>query len=230
MTSIRSCYLARIGQWTHLKSSMNISIKVKQHYINFFYINLSKTSFCTAWMYQRRLCVSMRVMYECFKYVCCFFKGIFPFGYILTSVAFCHRGFWNLIGYKDQLNKYATAKISIDKNMQSLEGVMLCYVMNFYPGSPLQFSRWTVINEGPCVGSLSAFNSTFGHRSRSHNICPPDNHLSGLSISLSSLVLSWLYRLPFFKSLVWLGCDSNSQPSVLVASALPLHYHWLSLI
>ena len=63
----------------------------------------------------------------------------------------------------------------------------------------------------------------FGHSSHSHNICPLDNHLSGLSISLSSLARSWVYRLPFFKSLVWLGCDSNSQPSVLVASTLPLH-------
>ena len=77
---------------------------------------------------------------------------------------------------------------------------------------------------GSCVGRPSVFNSPFGHRSRSHNICPLDNHLSGLSISLSSLVLSWVYRLPFFKSLVWLGCDSNSQPSVLVASTLPLQY------
>ena len=75
-----------------------------------------------------------------------------------------------------------------------------------------------------CVGGPSVFNSPFGHMSRSHNIRPLDNHLSGLSISLSSLVLSWVYRLPFFKSLVWLGCDSNSQPSVLVASTLPLHY------
>ena len=65
---------------------------------------------------------------------------------------------------------------------------------------------------GSCVRGPSAFNSPFGHRSRSHNICPLDNHLSGISISLSSLVLSWIYRLPFFKSLVWLGCDSNSQP------------------
>ena len=54
---------------------------------------------------------------------------------------------------------------------------------------------------GSCVRGPSAFNSPFGHRSRSHNICPLDNHLSGLSISLSSLVLSWVYRLPFFKSL-----------------------------
>ena len=77
---------------------------------------------------------------------------------------------------------------------------------------------------GSCVGGPSAFNSPFGHGSRSHNIRPLDNHLSGLSISLSSLALSWVYRLPFFKSLVWLGCVSNSQPPVLVASALPLHY------
>ena len=71
---------------------------------------------------------------------------------------------------------------------------------------------------GSCVGGPSAFNSPFEHRSHSHNIRQLDNHLSGLSISLSSLVLSWVYRLPFFKSLVWLDCDSNSQPSVLVAS------------
>ena len=77
---------------------------------------------------------------------------------------------------------------------------------------------------GSCVGGPSASNSPFGHGSHSHNIRPLDNHLSGLSISLSSLALSWVYRLPFFKSLVWLGCDSNSQPPVLVASALPLHY------
>ena len=75
-----------------------------------------------------------------------------------------------------------------------------------------------------CVGGPSAFNFLFRYRSRSHNICHLDNHLSGLSIPLSSLVLSWVYRLPFFKSMVWLGCDSNSQPFVLVASTLPLHY------
>ena len=77
---------------------------------------------------------------------------------------------------------------------------------------------------GSCVGGPSAFNSPFGHRSHSHSICLLDNQLSDLSITLSSLVLSWVYRLPFFKSLLWLGCGSNSQPSVLVASTLPLHY------
>ena len=66
---------------------------------------------------------------------------------------------------------------------------------------------------GSCVGGPSAFNFPFGLG------CG-----SGLSITLSSLALSWVYRLPFFKSLVWLGCDSNSQPPVLVASTLPLHY------
>ena len=43
---------------------------------------------------------------------------------------------------------------------------------------------------GSCVGGSSAFNSPFGHGSRSHNIRSLDNHLSGLSISLSSLPLS----------------------------------------
>ena len=99
---------------------------------------------------------------------------------------------------------------------------MLCY--EFLSGIASSVLKVNCYQWGSCVGGPSAFNSPFGHRSRSHNICPLDNHLSGLSISLSSLVLSWVYRLPFFKSLVWLGCDSNSQPSVLVASTLPLHY------
>ena len=51
-----------------------------------------------------------------------------------------------------------------------------------------------------CVRGPSAFNSPFGHGSRSLNIRPLDIHLSGLSISLSRLALSWVYRLPFFKS------------------------------
>ena len=100
--------------------------------------------------------------------------------------------------------------------------VLLCYEsLSRIASSVLKVNcyQW-----GSCVGSVSAFNSPLEHRRRSHNICPPDSHLSGLSTSLSSLVPSWVYRLPFFKSLVWLGCDSNSQPSVLVASTLPLHY------
>ena len=60
---------------------------------------------------------------------------------------------------------------------------------------------------------------------RSHNVRPPDNHLSGLSISLSSLALSWVYRLPFFKSFgmnLWLeittfcsgGENRNYDPDI----------------
>ena len=104
----------------------------------------------------------------------------------------------------------------------SYNSFMLCY--EFLSRIASTVLKVNCYQWGSCVGGPSAFNSPFGHRSRSHNICPLDNHLSGLSISLSSLVLSWVYRLPFFKSLVWLGCDSNSQPSVLVASTLPLHY------
>ena len=100
--------------------------------------------------------------------------------------------------------------------------VMLCY--EFLSRIASSVLRVNCYQWGSCVGGPSAFNSPFGHRSRSHNICPLDNHLSGLSISLSSLVLNWVYRLPFFKSLIWLGCDSNSQVLVLVASALPLYY------
>ena len=105
---------------------------------------------------------------------------------------------------------------------------MLCY--GFL--SRIASSVLRVLFRGSCIGGPSAFNSPFGHGSRSHNIRPLDNHLSGLSISLSSLVLSRVYRLTFLKSLVWLDCDSasNSQSSVLVASDLPLHYHYQFLI
>ena len=61
------------------------------------------------------------------------------------------------------------------------------------------------------------------HGSQVNNTRPLDNHLCGLLITLSGLRLSWIYWLPFFKSLVRLGCGSNSKPPVLVASALPLH-------
>ena len=126
-------------------------------------------------------------------------------------------------------------RISIQDSLFNSQGELLsmrvlrrkCYVMLCYEFLSRIASSVLKVNcyqWGSCVGGPSAFNSPFGHRSRSHNICPLDNHLSGLSISLSSLILSWVYRLPFFKSLVWLGCDSNSQPSVLVASTLPLHY------
>ena len=48
--------------------------------------------------------------------------------------------------------------------------------------------RVNCYQRGSCVGGPSAFNSPFEHGSRSHNICPLDNNLFGLSISLSSLV------------------------------------------
>ena len=111
---------------------------------------------------------------------------------------------------------------NIIKNL--LAEILFIYLWIFIQDIASSVLKVNCYQWGSCVGSPSAFNSPFGHRSRSHNICPLDNHLSGLSISLSSLVLSWVYRLPFFKSLVWLGCDSNSQPSVMVASTLPLHY------
>ena len=92
---------------------------------------------------------------------------------------------------------------------------MLCY--EFLSRIASSVLRVNCYQWGSCGGGPNAFNSPFGHRSRSHNICPLDNHLAGLSISLSSLVLSWV-------SITIFGCDSNSQPSVLVASTLPLHY------
>ena len=81
--------------------------------------------------------------------------------------------------------------------------VMFCYAfLSRIASSVLKVNcyQW-----GSCVGGPSAFNSPFGHRS--HSRSPLNNHLSDLSISRSSLVPSWVYRLPFFKSLVWLGCD-----------------------
>ena len=71
---------------------------------------------------------------------------------------------------------------------------MLCYVLCYEFLSRIASSVLKVncYQWGSCVGGPSAFNSPFGNRSRSHNISPLDNHLSGLSISLSSLVLSWV--------------------------------------
>ena len=109
-----------------------------------------------------------------------------------------------------------------------LSYVMICY--EFLSRIASSILRVNCFQRVSCVGGPSAFNSPFGHRSRSHNIRLLDNHLFGLSISLSSLALSWVYQLPLFKSLVWLGCDSNSQPPILVASALPLHYQSMKII
>ena len=78
---------------------------------------------------------------------------------------------------------------------------------------------------GSCVGGLIAFNSPFGHRSRSHNICPLDNHLSGLSISLSSLVLSWVYRLPlpvFGIARLWLELATSRSGGEYSTFTLPV--------
>ena len=112
-------------------------------------------------------------------------------------------------------------------DLQPLGCYCYCYGLLFRIASSVL--RVNCYQWGSCVGGPSPFNSPFGHRSRSHNIRLLDNHLSGLSISLSSLALSWVNRLPFFTSLVRLGCDSNSQPPVLVASALPLHYQSVTI-
>ena len=147
----------------------------------------------------------------------------FVYSKSIFSVRVLH-GYESLVNFFSHMIAFWCNKFvfQIALEIYSVMLVMLCYeFLSRIASSVLKVNcyQW-----GSCVGGPSAFNSPFGHRSRSHNICPLDNHLSGLSISLSSLVLSWVYRLPFFKSLVWLGCDSNSQPSVLVASTLPLHY------
>ena len=127
---------------------------------------------------------------------------------------------FSLLTRKFKKKKNKPNKIFLTNHFKFTQSTVLCYESRIaFSVLKVNCYQWE-----SCVGGPSAFNSPFGHRNRSHNICPLDNHLSGLSISLSSLVLSWVYRWPFFKSLVWLGCDSNSQPSVLVASTLPLHY------
>ena len=74
--------------------------------------------------------------------------------------------------------------------------VMLCY--EFLSRIASLVLRVNCYQRGSCVGGPSAFNSPFGHGSRSRNIRLLDNHVPGLSISLSSLVLSWVCRLPFW--------------------------------
>ena len=57
---------------------------------------------------------------------------------------------------------------------------MLCY--KFLSRMASSVLRVNCYQRGFCVGGSSAFNSPFGHGSRSHNIRPLDNHLSGVSI------------------------------------------------
>ena len=75
-----------------------------------------------------------------------------------------------------------------------------CYKFLFRLASSVL--RVNCYQRGSCVGGPSMFNSPFGQGSRSRNIRPLDNHLPCLSIWFSSLALSRVYRLTFFKSLV----------------------------
>ena len=86
---------------------------------------------------------------------------------------------------------------------------LLCYEFLFR----IAFSsQGDCYQRGSCIGCPSALNSPFGHGSRSRNILPLDNHLPGLSISLSSLALSmstcfFLLAYIFWRS----GSDMLSQ-------------------
>ena len=104
-------------------------------------------------------------------------------------------------------------------NSTFYDSTLLCY--EFLSRIASSVLRVKCYQRGSCVGGPSAFNSPFEHGSRSHNIRPQDNHLSGLSISLAKLGAQ--LSISTVKSLVWLGCDLSSQTPVLVASALPLH-------
>ena len=77
--------------------------------------------------------------------------------------------------------------------------VMLCYVLCYEFLSRIASSvlRVNCYQRESCVRGPSAFNSPFGHGSRSHNIRQLDNHLSGLSISVSiiSITIFQVFRI-----------------------------------
>ena len=57
---------------------------------------------------------------------------------------------------------------------------------------------------GSCIGGPSAFNSPFGHRSRSHNICPLDNHLSETPLAKNFLTcFTLLYEIDYDGELLY---------------------------
>ena len=67
--------------------------------------------------------------------------------YVVSAVVTVCRGFRStLYTVRMKLDLGHTQKSS-DTNFTA-DCFYVC-VMNFYPGYPLQFSRWTVINEGP---------------------------------------------------------------------------------
>ena len=75
-----------------------------------------------------------------------------------------------------------------NENDSMIHCVMLCY--EFLSRIDSSVLRVNCYQQESCVGDPSAFNSPFGHGSCSHNICPLDNPLPGLSISFSGLALS----------------------------------------
>ena len=82
-------------------------------------------------------------------------------------------------------------KVTIAIVDQHQEGMLLFLLFtNFLSRIASSVLKENCYQRESCVGGPSVFKFPFGHRSRSHNICPLDNHLSGLSISLSSLALS----------------------------------------
>ena len=106
--------------------------------------------------------------------------------------------------------------------------IMLCYVMlcyEFLSRIASSVLRVNCYQRGSCVGGPSAFNSPFGHGSRSHNIRPLDNHLSGLSISALKLGAQLSISIAIFQvfgmTRLWLELTTSL---FLVTSALPLHY------
>ena len=100
----------------------------------------------------------------------------------------------------------------------------VCMYEFFIQDSPFS-SYWTVINGGPAWEGPRVFKVPIWTTEANFIATAQlDNHPSGLSVTLSSWVLSWVERLPFFKSLVWPGQGLNPRPSVLEVSTLPLHY------
>ena len=91
------------------------------------------------------------------------------------------------ITYQNQFHSYNFSSFPLHFQIYY---VMLRY--EFLSKIAFSFLRVSCYQRGSCVGGPVRLIPHFGDGSRSHNIFPLDNHLSGLSISLSSLALSWV--------------------------------------
>ena len=100
-------------------------------------------------------------------------------------------------------------------NGKSCGNIIIIIIYEFLSRIASSVLKVNCYQRGSCVGGPSAFNSPFGHGSRSHNIRPLDNHLYSLSFPPYNTVMhcdifsidivycrAYLMKFPIFTFLV----------------------------